>query len=121
VTLADAEEELASFYAAMPDDGPQLGNPKTRVKFQKNFFDDFKEVLGASHVVQKFELCDFSLIRSHLDLQKSLRKAATDEEKQEKKKLKDQVTLKYGYAMIDGRLEKVRKHAALSPRCSCYY
>ena len=121
VTLADAEEELASFYAAMPDDGPQLGNPKTRVKFQKNFFDDFKEVLGASHVVQKFELCDFSLIRSHLDLQKSLRKAATDEEKQAKKKLKDQVTLKYGYAMIDGRLEKVRKHAALSPRCSCYY
>jgi hypothetical protein len=50
-----------------------------------------------------------------------LRKAATDEEKQAKKKLKDQVTLKYGYAMIDGRLEKVRKHAALSPRCSCYY
>ena len=121
VTLADAEEELASFYAAMPDDGPQLGNPKTRAKFQKNFFDDFKEVLGASHVVQKFELCDFSLIRSHLDLQKSLRKAATDEEKQAKKKLKDQITLKYGYAMIDGRLEKVRKHAALSPRCCCYY
>jgi DNA topoisomerase-1 len=108
VTLNHEQEELASFYAAMPDDGPQLGNPKTRPVFQKNFFKEFKEAFPSGHVVQKFDLCDFSLIKEHLDLQKSLKKAATEEEKAANKAVKEAVQLKYGYALIDGRMEKVR-------------
>ena len=42
VQLTDEQEEMASFYAAMPSDGPQLGNAKTRKVFQQNFFKDFK-------------------------------------------------------------------------------
>lgn len=34
--------QVATFYASIPDDGPQLGNEETRKIFQKNFFDEFK-------------------------------------------------------------------------------
>ena len=107
VVLNSEQEEIASFYAAMPEDGPQLGNAKTRPVFQKNFFEDFRAVLGPNHVVQDFKNCDFSLIKRHLEVQKSLRKVATDDEKQQKKDEKEKANLRFGYALIDGRIEKV--------------
>lgn len=107
ITLTPPQEEVASFFAAIPADGPQLGNAKTKPVFEKNFFDDFKEVLGPGHKIKKFSLCDFSKIKAFLDLQKNLRKAATDEEKAARKAEKETVLLRYGYALIDGRVEKV--------------
>ncbi len=107
IKLNNIQEEIASFFASMPLDGPQLGNPKTKSVFEKNFFDDFKETLGPSHIIRSFEKCDFTLIREHLQLQKDIKKAATDEEKKLKKDEKEQQTLRYGYALIDGRVEKV--------------
>jgi hypothetical protein len=107
VELTVEQEEIATFYAAIPDDGPQLGNPKTRQVFQQNFFVDFKATLGTGHVIKKFEKCDFSRIKDHLALQKSIKKAATDEEKLVAKKDRESQALKYGYALIDGRIEKV--------------
>ena len=72
VDLTPAQEEVATFYAEMPLDGPQLGDPKTKKVFDKNFFKDFKKYLGSKHVIKKFELCitnnlslmffDFSMI-----------------------------------------------------------
>jgi hypothetical protein len=38
---------------------PQLAEKATRDIFQKNFFDDFKKVLGPGHAVRKFQDCDF--------------------------------------------------------------
>lgn len=107
MVLTPEQEEIASFFAAIPADGPQLGNPKTKSVFEKNFFDDFREALGAAHEIKKFALCDFSKIKAYLDNQKNLRKAASDEEKQNRKLDKEKFTLKYGYALIDGRVEKV--------------
>lgn len=107
VELTAEQEEVASFYAAMPEDGPQLGNPKTRPIFQRNFFEDFKEVLGPKHVIKSFSKCDFSEIKEYFILQKNLKKVATDEEKLVKKEEKEKFLTKFGYALIDGRLEKV--------------
>ena len=107
VELNAEQEEIATFFAAMPLDGPQLGNPTTRPVFEKNFFTGFKESLPASHVIKKFEKCDFSLMREHLELQKNLKKAASADEKAEKKAEKEKVALKHAYALIDGRIEKV--------------
>ena len=109
VSMNAEQEEVASFYAAMPEDGPQLGNPKVRKVFQSNFFADFKNTLESGSVIKEFSRCDFSLIRTHLDTQKALKKAATDVEKKEKKVMKDRDTLKFAYALIDGRMEKVGK------------
>ena len=39
VTLTAAQEEVATFYALCPEDGPQLGDKETRPVFQKNFFE----------------------------------------------------------------------------------
>lgn len=108
IQLTPEQEEIASFFAAIPADGPQLGNPKTKPVFEKNFFEDFREALGPSHEIKKFELCDFSKIKAHLDNQKNLRKAASDEEKAKRKAEKEVQLLHYGYALIDGRVEKVR-------------
>ena len=107
VTLTDEQEEIVTFYAAMPEDGPQLGNPKTRGVFQTNFFRDFKETLPRGHVIKDFNKCDFSRIREHLEIQKNLKKAATTEEKTSKKVDKEIIMQRQGFALIDGRLEKV--------------
>jgi len=56
---------------------------------------------------QEFAKCDFSAIRTHLDLQKALKKAATSEEKAAAKLVKDQNAVAKGYAIVDGRLEKM--------------
>jgi DNA topoisomerase-1 len=107
INLNAEQEELATFFAAIPEDGPQLGNPATRDVFIKNFFEGFKEAFPSSSEVQNFEDCDFSQIKVHLNLKKSLAKAATGEEKEAKKSTKDQIMLQYAYGLIDGRLEKV--------------
>ncbi len=106
IHLPSELEEIATFYAAMPEDGPQLGG-SSRETFQKNFFKDFKESLGPSHEIQEFSKCDFTEIRKHLDLQKALKKAATDEQKALNKAAKDANVLAKGYAIVDGRLEKM--------------
>lgn len=107
VTLTPEQEEAATFFAATDPDGMHLGNPTTAKIFIKNFFDDFRQILGKKHVIQKFEKCDFAPMRSHLEEQKIIRKAATDLERKTVKEDKSQALLKYGYAIVDGHLERV--------------
>lgn len=106
LVLPSEHEEIASFYAAMPEDGPQLGGP-SRATFQKNFFKDFRDALGEASEIKDFDKCDFSVIREHLDMQKALKKAATNEEKAAVKAVKDANAVAKGYALVDGRLEKM--------------
>ena len=84
-----------------------MGNPKTAKIFTKNFFADFKVVLGKKHRIKDFAKCDFEPIRKHLNEQKIIRKAITDEEKKANKEERNQFLFKYGYAIVDGHLEKV--------------
>ncbi|OQR80981.1 DNA topoisomerase [Achlya hypogyna] len=107
VQLTPAQEEIASFYAAMPLDGPQLGNPKTSEMFTKNFFADFKESLGKGHVVKTMAKCNFDKIRQHLDEQKERKKERTKEEKAPEKAKREVEQFNYGFAIVDGHLEKV--------------
>eukprot|EP00522_Entomoneis_paludosa_P016784 CAMPEP_0172459264 /NCGR_PEP_ID=MMETSP1065-20121228/31796_1 /TAXON_ID=265537 /ORGANISM="Amphiprora paludosa, Strain CCMP125" /LENGTH=753 /DNA_ID=CAMNT_0013213881 /DNA_START=115 /DNA_END=2376 /DNA_ORIENTATION=+ len=107
VDLTPAQEEAATFFAAMDPDGMHLGNPKTAPIFIKNFFADFKGILGRQHVIQKFEKCDFSPIRQHLNEQKMIRKAITDDEKKANKEDRNQVLHRFGFAIVDGHIERV--------------
>lgn len=97
----------ATFFAAMDPDGMHLGNPKTGKIFIKNFFADFKAVLGRGHVVKDYKKCDFEPMRRHLNEQKMIRKAITDEERKANKEDRNQALYKYGFAIVDGHLEKV--------------
>ena len=85
VDLTPMQEEAATFFAAMDPDGMHLGNPKTAPIFIKNFFADFREVLGKKHVIKDFKKCDFEPIRKHLNEQKIIRKAISDKERQANK------------------------------------
>ena len=81
VDLTPAQEEAATFFAAMDPDGMHLGNPKTAPIFIKNFFADFREILGKKHIITDFKKCDFEPIRKHLNEQKIIRKAISDKER----------------------------------------
>jgi DNA topoisomerase I len=107
IQLTPSQEELASFYAAIPKDGPQLGNAKTAKIFNKNFFTDFKQALGKGHEVKSFEQCDFSLIAAHLEAVREERKNMSKEAKQPEKDRKEMDQFTHGFAIVDGHLEKV--------------
>mmetsp|Transcript_21486 Transcript_21486/g.36650 ORF Transcript_21486/g.36650 Transcript_21486/m.36650 type:complete len:784 (+) Transcript_21486:42-2393(+) len=107
VDLTPVEEEAATFFAAMDPDGMHLGNSKTAPIFKKNFFTDFKAILGKNHVIKDFKKCDFAPITAHLNEQKIVRKAITDAERKQNKNVKNTAMFKFGYALVDGHLEKV--------------
>lgn len=91
----------------MDPEGMHLGNPKTAKIFIKNFFADFRAVLGKKHVIKDFKKCDFEPIRKHLNEQKIIRKAITDEERKANKEDRNQAMYQYGFSIVDGHLEKV--------------
>lgn len=99
--------DSASFFAGMDPDGMHLGNPKTSKIFIKNFFGDFKAMLGKKHAIKDFSKCDFEPIRRHLNEQKMIRKAITDDEKKANKSDRDRILFIYGFAVVDGHLERV--------------
>lgn len=107
VDLNPVEEEAATFFAAMDPEGMHLGNPKTAPIFIKNFFEDFKSILDKKHGIKKFEKCDFEPIRKHLNEQKLVKKAISDEQRKMNKEEKNKSMFKFGYALVDGHIEKV--------------
>lgn len=107
IKLTPIQEEAATFFAAMDPDGMHLGNPKTAPIFIKNFFKDFRAVLGRKHVIKDFKKCNFEPIREHLQEQKIIKKAITDAEKLMNKNERNKNMFKYGYAIVDNHIEKV--------------
>jgi DNA topoisomerase I len=91
----------------MDPDGMHLGNPKTGKIFIKNFFQDFRDVLGKKHIIKDFAKCDFEPIRRHLNEQKLIKKAITDEERKLNKEDRNKSMFQYGFALVDGHVEKV--------------
>ena len=109
INLSQQEEEVATFFAATDPEGMHLGNAKTAPIYIKNFFTDFRNVLSKENkkIIKKFDKCDFSLIREHLNEQKLVKKAITDDERQQNKMDKQKAMFQYGYCLVDGHIEKV--------------
>lgn len=107
VTLTTEQEEAATLFASTDPDGMHLGNPKTASIYIKNFFTDFKVLLGKGHIIKKFEKCDFEPIRRHLNEQRIIRKAVTDAERAAAKDDRNNALFQYGFAIVDGHLERV--------------
>lgn len=109
IELEPEIEEIAGFYAQLLDT-EWVENPI----FRKNFFQDFLKVLNKNrnekeppHLIRELDKCDFTPIqRYYLDL-KEKRKNMTKEEKQELKTEKASIDAKYGWALVNGRKEKV--------------
>ena len=113
VKMAPEAEEIAGFFGAMLNSTHNVENPT----FQKNFFNDFTEVLketggakdkdGNKVNVKEFAKCDFQPIFDYYDAQRTEKKALSGAEKKKLKAEKDAVEAPYMHCMWDGRKQKV--------------
>lgn len=102
VDLSPDEEEVATMFAVMKDT-----DYASKPKFLANFWSDWKQILGKKHVIQKFELCDFTPIYEWHLSEKEKKKQMTTEEKKQLKEEKLKQEEKYMWAVVDGVKEKV--------------
>lgn len=113
VTLHPDAEEVAGFFGGMLNSTHNVENPV----FQKNFFNDFKEILkktggatgpdGTKISIQEFAKCDFKPIFEYYDAQREAKKALSKEEKKRIKAEKDEAEAPYIYCLWDGKKQKV--------------
>ncbi|KAI8394208.1 uncharacterized protein BYT42DRAFT_488487 [Radiomyces spectabilis] len=105
ITLTPEAEEVASFFAALLETD-HAKNPT----FQKNFFNDWKEVLKQdprNPQITDFDKCDFRPIWEKFEADKEKKKQMTKEEKLQKKEERTKMEEPFLYAVVDGRKEKV--------------
>lgn len=107
LVLEPEAEEVAGFFGAL------LGTDHAENPvFQRNFFEDFLSVLkecNSRHyqTIKDFSKCDFTKMHRHFEMLREKKKAATKEEKEQAKELKTQQEQQYGFAILDGRREKI--------------
>lgn len=106
VDLPPAAEEVAGFFGAMLE----TDHAKNPV-FQKNFFEDFLQVLeesgGCNVEILEFEKCDFSKMYAYFE---KVREEKKNMSKQEKKRIKDErdaLEEPYRTCLLNGRKENV--------------
>lgn len=102
VYLSPEAEEMATIFSKYTD----TDYIKNKV-FTKNFWKDWKNILGKDNTIQSLELCNFSLIYNHLLEEKERKKNMSKEEKEEIKREKEEMEKKYKTAYIDGKPQPV--------------
>ncbi|KAK9775734.1 hypothetical protein SCAR479_07550 [Seiridium cardinale] len=112
VVLQPEAEEVAGFFGAMVD-STHASNPV----FQKNFFEDFREVLakhggakdkqGNKVNIKDFSKCDFKPIFNYYKAKSEAKKARSKEEKKAEKEKKDKEEEPFKFCVWNGRKEKV--------------
>lgn len=114
VLLPPEAEEVAGFYGAMLN----TDHAKNTV-FQKNFFEDFLQVLKETGVeakdkkthevvkIKSFSKCDFNHIFRHYDTQREVKKAIPASEKKRIKAERDELEAPFKTCILDGRKETV--------------
>lgn len=70
--------------------------------------------LGPNHIIKEFNLINFQPIRDYLNIQKEISKNETKDQKEKKKQDKLNIQLKYGFALVDNHIEKVKKRIQYS-------
>src|SRR5579885_3762820 len=79
IELKGKAEEYATLYAKYITT-EYIDNPI----FKKNFWNDWKKILGKDHIIQSLDKCDFKKINDYLIEQREIKKSMTDEEKKKK-------------------------------------
>ena len=83
--------------------------------FNKNFWKDFKKIIGKNYFIKSLEECDFSLFLKHIQEQKEKIKNMSKDEKDRLKKIQEDHEEKYKIAIIDGKEQKVGNYKIEPP------
>lgn len=110
VILDKLPEEYATAYARYI--GTSYIENKT---FRKNFWHDWKKLLGPNSVIKNLEGCDFSKIKEYLLKVKEKKNNVPKEEKDKLKELKEKEEAKYKIAYVDGKEEAVGNYRMEPP------
>ncbi|XP_037489652.1 DNA topoisomerase 1 beta-like [Triticum dicoccoides] len=102
VDLTPEQEEVATMFAVMKD--TEYASKET---FINNFFSDWRKTLGKTHIITKFELCDFTPIYEWHLQEKEKKNQITSEEKKALRDEKSKQEEKFKWAFVDGVEEKV--------------
>ncbi|KAI5956780.1 TOP1 [Candida jiufengensis] len=107
VNLPLEAEEVAGFYGAMIE----TDHAKNPV-FQKNFFQDFKQVIkecgGLGEIkITNFEKLDFTKMHSYFEKQRDEKKAMSKDEKKRIKEEKERIEEPFKTCLLNGRKELV--------------
>lgn len=102
VTLSPEQEEAATFYAVMLDT-----DYASKPAFRKNFWEDFRALLGEDHQIQDFDKIDFRPIYEWNKEEKLKAKNLSKEEKHAIKEAKTAAEEKYKTAIVDGCPQQV--------------
>jgi DNA topoisomerase I len=110
IILPDLAEEYATLYARYLDT-EYVNN----IKFNKNFFKDFKKVLPENLKINDLYQIDFSLIKKYLDKISETKKNITKEEKEKIKAKNAEIEEPYKNCVIDGTNQKVGNYKIEPP------
>lgn len=113
VSLHPDAEEVATFFGSMLNSTHNVENPT----FQKNFFNDFKEILkktgdatnrsGEKVAIKEFSKLDFKPIFEHYDAAREAKKQLPKDEKKRIKDEKAEADAPYMFCLWDGKKQKV--------------
>lgn len=106
VSLNIIQEEYATLYSKYIET-----DYVTNSTFKKNFWKDWKEVLGRDHEIQSLDGCDFSKIYDYLLKIKEEKKTISNEEKELLLKEEE----KYKIAIVDGKEQPVGNYRVEPP------
>ena len=109
ITLTPEQEEIATFWAQLLDS--DLSKKEIAIR---NFTKEFRKVLPEKYKDSQLSDFDFSNIKNFLDKERENRKKKTTEEKKEQKIKRQKLMDYYGYAIVDGSVEKM-DHFSVEP------
>jgi len=110
IQLEHEAEEFAYLYSKYLDsDYIKIG------RFNRNFWKDWKLILGKDHQIQSLDDCDFSLFKKYYDEQREKLKNLTKQQKDEIIKKKEQIEEPYKYCYIDNVEVKVGNYKIEPP------
>jgi len=110
IVLDELAEEYATIYAKYIDT-----EYITSKVFKKNFWHDWKKILGNKSIIQDFDKCDFSKIYDYLVMQKEIKNNMTKEEKEALKLVRDDQESVFKVAFVDGEAQPVGNYRLEPP------
>ncbi|CAD8212782.1 unnamed protein product [Paramecium pentaurelia] len=106
ITLTEEQEELCTYWAQ------SIGSP---YEFKEIYRKNFESLMQTKFEGFQLDNADFTKIKEYLEQQRLLRLNKSDEQKKQEKLERDQRELFYGYALVDGCLERVGNYTLEQP------